>query len=202
MAGMLPVVILIPAAGASRRMRDRDKLLEEVQREPILRRVARLALQSGEQVVVTLPDHSALAPARRAALAGLPVWILPITDADEGMAASLRAGAAAAGAAAGLMVLLPDMPDIDASDINLLLSEFMKAPTRPLRAATSEDIAGHPVILPQRLYARIATLVGDAGARSILEDEPVTLVRLSGHRAVKDLDTPEDWARWHNERPH
>ena len=90
------IPILIPAAGASRRMGGHDKLLEEVAGEAILRRVARLALAQATRVLVSLPDTGMFALGRRAALAGLGVTILPVSDAHEGLAASLRAGVAAA----------------------------------------------------------------------------------------------------------
>ncbi|MCX8507984.1 MAG: NTP transferase domain-containing protein, partial [Rhodobacteraceae bacterium] len=43
----LPLTILIPAAGAARRMGGRDKLMEPVQGLPILRHVAVLCLTVG-----------------------------------------------------------------------------------------------------------------------------------------------------------
>lgn len=194
---MADLVILIPAAGASRRMRGSDKLLEDVDGEPALRRAARIGAEAGSTVLVTLPDTGPLVPARRATLAGLAVRVLPVPDSHEGMAASLRAGAREIGHAEGLMVLMPDMPGIEAEDIRHLAAAFAEDPTLPVRA-TSEDgaEAGHPVILPRRLMQELAVLNGDRGARVVLQDETVRTVPLAGRRAVTDLDTPEDWEGW------
>ena len=80
----LPVILL--AAGASSRMRGRDKLMEDVDGQPLLRRQTRLA-QSVGPVTVALPP----APhPRYTALTGLDIAPLPIPDAAEGMGASLR----------------------------------------------------------------------------------------------------------------
>lgn len=194
---MAELVILIPAAGASRRMRGADKLLEEIDGEPILRRTARIAAEAGAPVLVTLPDTGPLVPARRAALTGLGARILPVPDAHEGMAASLRAGAREIGPAEGLMILLPDMPEITAADLRRLARAFAEDPSMPLRAATGDRTeAGHPVILPRRLMQEVAVLNGDRGARIVLEGERVRLVPLPGRHAVTDLDTPEDWDLW------
>ncbi len=190
------IPILIPAAGASRRMGGRDKLLEEVDGEAILRRTARLALSHSARVLVSLPDSGMLAPGRRAALTGLSVTIVPIKDAHEGMAASFRAAVAAAGVAEALMILLPDMPDIDGTDIAQLFKAFAEDISKPLRAASSSGQPGHPVILPRTLFAELAVLSGDQGARRVLEGEDVRLLALSGQRAMIDLDTPEEWADW------
>ncbi len=197
---MEEVLILIPAAGASSRMRGADKLMEDVGGETALHRVARIARATGAKVVVTLPEGGPHAAPRRAELSGLDVRALSVKDAHEGMAASLRRGVMAAGGAMGLMVLLPDMPDIDQADIDALMAAFSAAPTSVLRAATEDGTPGHPVIFPRRLYAELAVITGDVGGRRVLEGEPLTLHRLPGQRAVLDLDTPEDWARWRTER--
>jgi CTP:molybdopterin cytidylyltransferase MocA len=199
--GMEEVLILIPAAGASSRMRGADKLMADVGGETALHRAARIARSTGAKVVVTLPEGGPHAAPRRAELASLDVRALNVRDAHEGMAASFRAGVMAAGSALGLMVLLPDMPDIDQADILALMAAFSAAPTRVLRAAAEDGTPGHPVIFPRRLYAELAVVTGDVGGRRVLEGEPVTLHRLQGQRALKDLDTPEDWANWRLERP-
>lgn len=191
---MSTVTILIPAAGASRRMRGADKLLQQVGGEALLRRQVQAALATGAPVLVTLAE---LDGPRALCLAGLQgLTILPVAGAAEGMAASLRAGAAAAGGSEGLMILLPDMPDIGTVDLRALLDAFTEAPNRVLRAATEDGIPGHPVLIPRRLFAAMAGLKGDAGARSLLAGETPRLLPLQGERAITDLDTPEGWAAW------
>ncbi|WP_347309831.1 nucleotidyltransferase family protein [Defluviimonas sp. SAOS-178_SWC] len=194
---MTDLAILIPAAGASRRMRGSDKLLEEVHGEPALRHTTALAAATGAQVIVTLPSSGPLLPARRAVLMGLGVRVVAIPDAHEGMAASLRAGAHEIGQAEGLMVLLPDMPEIDGHDLARLIATFAEDPTCPLRATTEDGSeAGHPVIFPRRLMQEMAVLTGDRGGRVVLEGETLRTCALPGRRAVTDLDTPEDWEAW------
>ena len=196
---MADVVILIPAAGAATRMRGGDKLLEPVDGEAQLARLARAALATGAQVIVTLGDgHGArkavLRPAERLRIVTLP-------DAAEGMTASLRRGAALAQDAAGLLVVPGDMPELDSDDFQKLITHFSCDPTQPIRATAQDGTPGHPVILPQRLLSEVMRLEGDAGARNLLVGEKLRLVPLPGQRATTDLDTPEDWARWRAGRP-
>jgi molybdenum cofactor cytidylyltransferase len=185
--------ILLPAAGASSRMRGRDKLLGQVDGVALLRRSARRALETGAKVLVTLP----IASPRQKALAGLDLTVFEI-DAAEGMAASLRSGAAWAThiEAQVLMIALPDMPDITAEDLADLFDAQELTSDMPLRATTEDGAPGHPVILPNRLFAHMALLKGDEGARAILKDHPPRLHHLPGQRALTDLDTPEAWAAW------
>ena len=67
---------------------------------------------------------------------------------------------------------------------------------RPVRATGADGTPGHPVIFPARLFAALARLKGDTGARAVLEGEAVLHVALPGRAALVDLDTPEDWAGW------
>lgn len=195
------VLVLLTAAGASRRMRGRDKLLERIAGVPLMAALAQRAASTGAQVLVTLPPK---ATARQAAIAGLDgVESLVVEEATEGMAASLRAGAAVAFArgAAGLMVLPADMPEITAADISTMIRSFETSATpRPiLRAQTGDGTTwGHPVILPRRLLSEVESLRGDTGARELLRRHAAIVLGqpLPGLRAVTDLDTPEAWQAW------
>lgn len=184
------ITTLIPAAGASSRMRGRDKLMEEIDGVPILRRVYDMARALGP-VVVTLPasDHP------RAALID-PAYRLIVPDANTGMSASLRAFAKQHRGGA-VMILLPDMPAITAEDIYLILNAHHGAPDKILRGA-SGTIAGHPTLFPADLIPQFTTLNGDEGARAILKSNAsrLMLIPLPEAHATLDLDTPEAWAEW------
>ena len=186
--------ILLAAAGASRRMRGKDKLLEEVAGEALLARQARIALETGLPVLVTLPVG---ADQRHAALAHLPgLSIEELEDASKGMSASLRAGAAWAERQGfdGLIILLADMPEITADDIRTFVETF--EPGKIYRATDALGRAGHPVLLPARLFPEIGALRGDQGAKTLLERERVIPIALPGSHATTDLDTPEEWSAW------
>ncbi|MBN2907202.1 MAG: NTP transferase domain-containing protein [Rhodobacteraceae bacterium] len=190
------LMILIPAAGSSGRMGGRDKLLESVAGEALLRRQARRAAASGAAVLIALPRADGAA--RAAVLDGVPGLSLVRVIGDEGMAAALRAGARAgeAAQARALMVLLPDMPDIETGDLRALWRAFQQAPDTCLRATAADGAPGHPVLFPARLFEQLAGLSGDLGGRTILAREPVRTLPLAGMRAVTDLDTMADWAAW------
>ena len=190
----LPVILL--AAGASSRMRGRDKLMEDVDGQPLLRRQTRLALSVGP-VTVALPP----APhPRYTALTGLDITPLPIPDAAEGMGASLRrAFAALPPDTAAAMVMLADMPDLEPSDLaRLAASVDLSSETLVWRAATEDGRPGHPIIFAAALFDQLKRLSGDDGGRAVVRGAGarVQMVPLPGQRARLDLDTPEDWAAW------
>jgi CTP:molybdopterin cytidylyltransferase MocA len=192
---MPDVGILIPAAGSSSRMGGRDKLLEPVLGFPLLSLIAARAREATPVVCVALPGKDG---PRHRAIAGLDVDWVDVPDGAEGMAASLRAGLAAMPPQLdGVMILPADMPEIDAPDMRALIDAFRAAPA--IWQATSEDgTPGHPVIFPADLLDEVAKVKGDRGARDVLAAHPDRIRRLAlpGRRALLDLDTPEDWARW------
>ena len=189
-------MVLVPAAGASRRMRGRDKLLEEVRGRPLLADRVAAALTLGGEVMVTLPAEGAARRDALAPLAGPRLRLEEVPEAAEGMAASLRRGGARARAlgATGLMILLPDLPDLTARDLATVARAADGASI--LRATAADGTPGHPVIIPARLLPELERLRGDTGARALLAAHPARHVALPGRRAVTDLDTPEAWAAW------
>lgn len=194
------VAILILAAGASTRMRGRDKLMQPVGDRPILRRVAETALKTGMPVWVTLPPDAAM---RQAALGGLAVRIVPVPDAQLGMSRSLVRGleaimAADPAAEAGLMILPADMPDFTTEALDGLIRAFQSAPRLIWRGSTAEREPGHPAIFPRDLWPELAKITGDEGGRSVLaaHRDRLRLLPLPGAMALRDLDTPEDWAAY------
>ena len=192
------VAAIVLAAGAARRMRGRDKLLEEVAGRPVLRAVAEAARASrASPVAVVLPPD---APARAAALAGLDVTAVEAADWAEGMAASIRAGlAAVADRADAVVILLADMPEVGAAEIDRLIAAFDPAEGREIvRAVSADGTPGHPVLFGRRFFEALRGLSGDQGGRSILAEAAdfVVAVPTRGRAALVDLDTPEAWAAW------
>ena len=191
---MTSPAILLLAAGSSSRMRGSDKLLEQIDGIPLIRRQALAACATGAAVFVTLPGNR---PDRDTALAGLDLRRVPVPDAALGLSASLRAGVRAAGQRP-LLVLLADLPDITAADLSRLLARHAEVPDRILRATAQDGTPGHPVLFPAWAVPELASLTGDSGARDLLKREAgrTESIALPARHAVTDLDTPEDWAAW------
>ncbi|MBA3910329.1 MAG: CTP--molybdopterin cytidylyltransferase [Rhodobacter sp.] len=191
--------ILILAAGAASRMRGADKLLEPIDGEPLLYRIAAAAVRTGVPVKVALPPDR---PLRNAVLRRLPIEEVMVDDPDLGLSASLRAGLAALPPNAPVLLLLADLPEITAVDLRHMLAEWRKTPEMILRGTSADGSPGHPVCLPAWTRTELLNLSGDEGARSLLVRHAGRLrhVVLPDHHATTDLDTPEDWAKWRGRR--
>lgn len=199
---MIKVAIVIPAAGASRRMGSSDKLLQIVDGAPLLSGVVARASAVSGWVGVTLPD---LSSARAEVLADSGARLIPVPDASDGMSSSLRAAAKVIpGHVAGVMILPADMPDITGDDLAKVLMVFSEHDESAIIQATGSDgTPGHPVVFPADLIPDFAHLTGDCGARSILKAHRDRLhyVVLPDQHALTDLDTPEAWADWQAANP-
>lgn len=192
------VSVVLLAAGAARRMRGGDKLLEAIDGVPQIARAAQAALASrADEVVAVLGPGD---DARRAALSGLGLRIVENRVAAEGMASSVRAGLGALDAQADAVILaLADMPDIGPEHFDRLIAAFDPEEGRAIcRAATERGAPGNPVLFGRRFFEPLARLEGDQGARAVLAEHAdlVELVPTPGEAAAVDLDTPEAWAAW------
>ena len=192
------VAVVLLAAGASSRMGGRDKLMEPVAGEPLLRLVAdRMVSSAADEVVCVLsPDREN----RAAVLDGFAVRPVPNPRAAEGMGTSIAAGIAALSPDTDAAIIaLADMPEVTASDIDKLIAGFDPSEGRAIiRAVGSDGRPGHPVLFGRRFFEALTALEGDQGARAVLTEnaEFVVDVALSDGAANTDLDTPEDWAAW------
>ena len=106
----------------------------------------------------------------RSALAGLPVHFVHNPDHATGLSTSLIAGVAALPAdASGVLILLGDMPFVSAATCDRLIARFAQASTPPEAIIpVHRGREGNPVLIGRSLFAELAGLRGDAGARKLL----------------------------------
>ncbi|MEL6197470.1 MAG: nucleotidyltransferase family protein, partial [Pseudomonadota bacterium] len=198
-AGRPRITALLLAAGSSRRMGGRDKLIEDVAGQPMIAATARALAASGadEVLVVLRPGDTA----RRAALSGVErLRVIENPRSAAGMGTSLACAIRAVSAEAdGALIALADMPDLTAADHDRLMAAFDPAEGREIvRALGADGTPGHPVLFGRRFFEPLSLLEGDEGARGLLREHRdfVAEVRLAGRRALVDLDTPEALQAW------
>ena len=175
----MTVVAAILAAGASSRL-GRPKQLELVDGEPLLRRTARvvLAARIARCAVVLGAHREQVAPT----LAGLDVDVVDNAGWAEGMASSVRAAAAWADARAAdaLLLVVCDQTELATPHLDALLA---LAGARAVASGYS-GTAGVPAVFPRAMFAALAALTGDRGARGLLGDAIV----VPWEPGARDLD--------------
>ena len=190
------IAAVVLAAGQSRRMGALNKLLIEVDGEPMVCRVAVAALASKARPVVVVTGHEA--ERIRAALDGLDVTFAHNPDYAEGMSSSLQRGVEAldpaqASGLDGAVVCLGDMPRTSADLIDRLIAGFDPLEGRAIGVPTYRGKRGNPVLWAARYFGEIRNLSGDVGARHLIGDhaDAVYEVESPDHSVTIDVDTPE-----------
>ena len=186
------IAAVILAAGRSTRMGERNKLLEEVEGRPIVRRVAEevQGLPLDPVVVVTGHEEARI----RECLDGLPVRYTHNPDFADGISTSIRAGVEALPPQVdGVLVILGDMPWISHRDVGSLLEAFAPDEGRGICVPVMERKRGNPVLWASRYFPRLTTLEGDRGARALLTEfaEDVVEVPVRSAGVLLDVDTPD-----------
>ncbi|RWL98431.1 MAG: 4-diphosphocytidyl-2C-methyl-D-erythritol kinase [Mesorhizobium sp.] len=187
----LKVDIVLLAAGRSSRMGGPNKLLALFDGEPLVRRTASRALASKAASTIVVTGHQR--ERVRSALAGLNVKLADNPDFAEGLASSLKAGIAkVAPDSAGAMIVLGDMPGVSSKDLDSLIDAFRRSGGHAVVRASHQGKRGNPVLLPRSLFAAVAQLEGDTGARHLVEAEGLDVIDVEiGQGASVDVDTRE-----------
>ncbi len=148
------------------------------------------ARAAGLDPVIVVTGHEA--GRVRAALDDFPVEFAHNPMFETGLAGSLAVGIdrVAATEAAGAVVLLGDMPRIDAAILETLVARFRAVGGDRVCRPVHDGRPGNPVLLPRRLFARVRDLTGDTGARVLLAGEGDRLedVRIDSEAVLFDVD--------------
>lgn len=185
------VSVLIPAAGASRRL-GQPKQLVTYKGKALIQRAIECAeaLEPREIIVVT----GAAADSVLEVVQKTSAHCVPNPDWDSGMGSSIAAGANAADKASnGLLILLCDQWRVQVQDLQQLARTWLSDTSR-IVCATTEGRLGPPVIFPSSCFSSLCSLRGDHGAHSILDANPDLLTAVEMNHAAPDLDTPSQLA--------
>lgn len=191
---MSAIAAIVLAAGRSARMAPRNKLLEQIDGEPMIRRVVTNVLEGGIKPVIVVTGHEAERVGQ--ALSVLDVTLVFNPHYAEGMSTSLKAGLAALPSSVeGAMICLGDMPGVENSVFRDLLAAF----TGPdaICVPVHQGHRGNPVLWGSAYFAEMMALTGDSGAKSLMirHGDRLTEVNVGTDAIFHDVDAPTDLAR-------
>ena len=186
---------ILLAAGQSRRMGPQNKLLAEIDGQPMVARAAAALLDAACAPVIVVLGHQA--EAIRGALDGLDVAYVDNPDFADGLATSLAAGIAAMpDDAAGAVIGLGDMPLVTERHIRTLISAADDLGGDAICVPVWRGKRGNPVLWGHAYFGELTMLEGDVGAKHLLGDhaDAVIEVAMQDGAIFRDVDTPGDLA--------
>jgi molybdenum cofactor cytidylyltransferase len=190
-----PVAGVILAAGRAARY-GQPKLLLTWRGEPLVRQVAKKALQAGLKPVVVVTG--AMREAVQAATQDLDVIQVYNPDWEQGQSTSVKAGLQALPTeTGGAIFLLADMPQVPVELIRALVKQHAQT-LHPLVAPSVAGQRANPVLFDRSAFPALFELQGDRGGRVLFNAPdrfPVTWVSWDDPAILLDVDTPEDYAR-------
>ena len=186
-----------PACGGQGARFGGDKLLAPISTPVRAGSVsAPLGAAARGNLVDAMPDSIAVVRPRDAQLAAhfsdAGLRVVPCMNAGDGMGATLACGIAATADADGWVIALADMPWIAPATIRAIAEAV--AAGADIVAPSYRGQRGHPVGFSRRHRDALASLTGDAGARSRdrAHIDRLTWIDVDDAGVVRDVDTRAD----------
>ena len=188
------VAAILLAAGLSRRMGARNKLLLPVAGKPMVRHLAEtyLSVLTTPLTVVTGFEADAV----RNALAGLSVAFAHNEDFAAGQQGSVAAGLTVAPDADLLLIGLADQPGLAPEDLMQLVQWHHANDLYKITVPKLGARRGNPIVIPRSLRPRLTENPERPGCMRLTRDEPdlVQCAPLPADGFYADVDTPDDYA--------
>jgi molybdenum cofactor cytidylyltransferase len=179
------LVVALLAAGRSVRFGADDKLMAPLAGRPLIgwAAAAGRSLSAIDHILIGHPELQAgtAAPGYRLVVNPSP---------EDGLSASLHLAAHTARdtQATALLILLADMPFVDAAHLGRLLAAQDDAPDRAVFSSAG-GVAQPPALFPASLFDAILSSSGDKGAKHLSQQA----ILIEAERAqLTDIDTPEE----------
>ncbi len=183
---------IILAAGLSRRMGARNKLLIEMNGRPMIRRVVRAAVDVCDGPVTVVTGHQRADI--ESALAGLPVFCVHNPAFETGQKSSVVCGLKATAEAEATLMMLGDQPLLSPKHLIWLLSQHRAQTPRKITVPVNGAVRGNPLVIPRALKSLLLANPRDPGCRSFTRAhlEHVHRVETADPAFFLDIDTAED----------
>lgn len=188
---MNDVTAIILAAGLSRRMGERNKLLLPINGIPMIRHMVNTYAAVTTRPVVVVTGHEA--PAIEAALVGLPVVTVFNADYEQGQSTTVACGLRAVRGDTTILIGLGDQPLLTQDDLRRLIDAHRAADGSRISIPMVDQQRGNPIVIPADLHARVLADPHAPGCKKFTRAYPehVRFHPLAARGYYADVDTPD-----------
>ena len=187
----MSIGLIILAAGGSSRLGSPKQLLRYGGQTLIRRAVGAAIASRCDRVVIVIGSR---AEEMKRELEDLPVSIVENSAWQTGMSSSIQAGLSEVQSNDAVLIMLCDQPFVTAEVLDKLIDTYYKT-GMPIVAADYGGTRGVPALFSRVLFAELASLTADEGARRIIAKHPEMAATIPFAAGVIDVDTRADCRR-------
>jgi len=183
---------LLLAAGSSKRMGKKNKLLTEIDGNKMIVHVAEQIKQSKVDEITVVTGHEA--DQIKLALNHVITKFVYNPNFTKGLTTSLKTGLKhISDDIDGVIIFLGDMPLIKAHHINQIIEAFNPTEGRSICVPIHGRKRGNPVLWGKQYLREILSIKGDIGARQLFEkySDQISEIIIDTDVVLFDVDTPE-----------
>ena len=186
------IKVIILAAGLSRRMGDVNKLLIDIEGEPMVRRAAKLYRSVFSSVTVVTGFE---AERIERSLVGLDITTLFNPDFEVGQQSSLQQALVKDNLQhEAMMIALADQPFLTRLDISNFAQDFLSSDRSKIYVPFFKSGRGNPVIFPKVFLQEMKKRPNPINGRNFIRDNPehVHKYKAPSEAFITDIDTCDD----------
>jgi molybdenum cofactor cytidylyltransferase len=130
----------------------------------------------------------------KAALVGRRADLVPVPDWADGQSRSVQTGLRAFAGASAVLFLLADQPGVSPALLAALIQRYRET-LAPVVAPRYRGQRGNPVLFDCSTFSEFARLIGDIGARSIIQahSDEIAWVDWPTPEITQDIDVAKDY---------
>lgn len=183
------IVGLLLAAGGARRFGS-QKLVAPFRGRALVCHAAEALAGVTDSTIAVVGREAAVV---RDALGQVVTRVVENHEWESGMASSVRIGIdALPDDADAVLIALGDQPGVDPAVGRAIVARWVES-GKPIVVPRFRDGRGHPVLFARDVFDELRSLVGDVGARRVIERVPERVAEVVIDAEMpSDVDTPED----------
>ena len=198
---MISAILL--AAGQSRRMNGKNKLIEKIKNSPLIKHsVKNILLSSVEELIVVLGYQKEII--EKTIDKHEKIKFVFNKEFDSGMASSIKVGLNhLSEKTEAFFICLGDMPEINENIYNQLIAEYLVNHVDNLLCKNGKEIIvpkykgqqGNPVLFNESMKEKIMSIAGDVGAKKILElnNDKILNIETNDQGITKNFNRLDDF---------